>query len=235
MLLSSDFSMRMTGPVDGYRIPEDKSKTHEYNVDIVIKRAGKQQTFLDISRCPLLSSHFLNREIPSSCPNLLYLDLSYTHCNDLSGIYKFCTYLKALNIAGVTLLEADLRGIDALADLEALSIRESNVTDISAVASLLLLRSLDLGRTKIDKLDKGLHDKERLEEILLDGCITNLSQEFIFAMSKMKRLKVVNIHEGTFALKRAVLSRSFEFPVYYEPYARRYLISIVDCLMDTYF
>lgn len=213
--------MRLTGPVDGYRIPEDKSKAHEYNIELVLKRSGKQQTFLDVSRCPLLSSHFVNRQIPMACPNLLYLDLSYTHCNDISGICKYCPMLKALNIAGLTFLEGHLSGIEVLSDLEALSLRESNITDISALASLWLLRSLDLGRTKITHLGNGLEEKERLEEILLDGCVSDLTHEFFAAMSKMKRLKLVNLHEGSFAMKRAQLSRTLEFPIYYEPFARR--------------
>lgn len=221
MLLSSDFVMRMTGPVDGYRMPEDKSKTHDYQVDLVLKRIGKAQTFVDISRCPLLSSHLLNRELPKCCSNLLYLDLSYTHCNDLTGIFQYCPYLKALNVAGLTLLEEHLQGIELLSDLEVLSLRESNVTDISALVAVSLLRSLDLGKTTIKHILSALNDKERLEELLLDGCITELTLDFLIAMSKMKRLKLVNLHEGSFAMKRAQLSRSLEFPIYFEPYARR--------------
>jgi Leucine-rich repeat (LRR) protein len=221
MFVSSDYVMRMCGLVDGKRLTDDKNKTNEQLTGLVLRRSGKHQTFLDISRCLLLGARFLNRTVPSCCPNLLYLDISYTSCDDLASVYLHCPALRTLNASGLQLMDATLNGIEELTELEVLSIRGSNIRDISALAEAVLMRSLDLGNTTIDVVTNAFDSKERLEELLLDGCQTAFVDEIILAMSFMKRLKLVNLHEGVFAMKRSSIARTMEWPVHYEPYARR--------------
>lgn len=221
MQVSNDFLLRTIGAQDGIIMPVDKKAARDYLCEIVLKRIGRQQTFLDISRCGLLSAHFSNFTVPNLCPNLVYLDISYTACDDLDVIFTRCKQLKALNVAGVRAMHPSLSGISVLTELEYFCMRSSNIVDISDLASCLVLRSLDFGHCTVRDLCSTLRSHDRLEELLLDNCKAfRGSGELEVKVMHLPSLRLLNVCEGDFPAHWFTASATVS-RVYEEPSARR--------------
>jgi hypothetical protein len=224
MNLSNDFLIRIVGAQDGFRVPVLKGKIEDTNMLMTIKLSGEQQSFCDVSRCEKLSAHFLTRVIPLSCPHLLYLDLSYTKTDDLTTVFSCCSHLKILNISGLSLLVPSLSGIQQLTYIEVVSLRSSNIDDISAIKELQCLRSLDIGVTNIKKVGRyTFENKNRLEELLLDECqITNntAANDMLDGIGYLSCLKFINLTKCSLEEKevKEIISSTFCFSsaVYYE-------------------
>lgn len=105
------------------------------------------------------------------CHSLLYLNLSYTHIDDISDMSS-CVNLRGVNLAGT-----QLKSYDPLKWLGGLEVLNLNFSSIETVGEsfdhLPLLRSLDLGNTQLSSLRElnFLADRQltRLEELYLDG------------------------------------------------------------------
>ena len=215
----------MVGAQDGFRIPVLKAKINDTNCLMTVKIEGDQQNYLDISRCMNLSARFITKTIALSFPLLIYLDLSYTNADDLTLFFTHCPHLKTLNCAGLELLEPHLNGIQKLGNLEVLSLRGSNIEDISAVEGLLCLRSLDCGMMKIRKVQNALTKKDRLEELLFDfttfsnyECISDIMDEF----TNLTSLRLLNVNGSELVEEMVFIKDIFASqPFYLEPKDRR--------------
>lgn len=166
MIISCDYSIRSFA--DAKDLTETlvlKNKATDENCSAVLAISGRQLVSLDVSRCHLLTNSFFNNSIPR-CPNLKYLDLSYTSIDDLSPVVTTCSILQGLNLSGTHRL-VDYNPLSELLTLQYLSLRNSYITNIDCLAPLVLLRSLDLGGTAINDI-KPLRHCTRLEELSLD-------------------------------------------------------------------
>jgi hypothetical protein len=251
MNLSNDFLIRIVGAQDGFRVPVLKAKIEDTNMLMTIKLSGEHQSFCDVSRCEKLSAHFLTRVIPLSCPHLMYLDLSYTKTDDFTTVFSSCSHLKVLNISGCSLLIPSLSGIQQLTYLEVVSLRSSNIDDISALKELQCLRSLDLGVMSIKKVGKyAFENKNRIEELLLDECqfINNSAMnDMLDGIGYLSSLKFINLTKSSLEEKdvKEILSSSFTFSssvyydsIYYETKTRRELFFraiIENNVQDAYY
>lgn len=203
-MVSNDFLLRTIGRQDGIILPIHKSEVRDYIVEVILKRIGGQQSFVDLSRCLALSPRIVNFLIPIQCSNLLYLDLSYTKCDELDSIFSKCLFLEGFIGAGLQLLHPTLTGIENLHHLQLLSIRSSNIKDIRGIEACSCLRSLDLGCLSLHAVAlSALASHARLEELLLDNsCIINASvEETITSMQPchLPELKLLNVQESDFS------------------------------------
>ena len=103
MLVSNDFTMRMNGTILP-QIIENKSELNDINFENFIKKVGCYQIFIDISRCFKLTT--LSYRHFNLCKNILYLDISYTSCNDIYIICFNCSTLKCINLSGLQLMNS---------------------------------------------------------------------------------------------------------------------------------
>jgi len=103
MLVSNDFTMRMNGTILP-QIIENKSELNDINFENFIKKVGCYQIFIDISRCFKLTT--LSYRHFNLCKNILYLDISYTSCNDIYIICFNCSSLKCINLSGLQLMNS---------------------------------------------------------------------------------------------------------------------------------
>ena len=101
MLVSNDFTMRMNGTILP-QIIENKSQLNDIDFENFIKKVGCYQIFIDISRCYKLTT--LSYRHFNLCKNILYLDISYTSCNDIYIICLNCSTLKCINLSGLQLM-----------------------------------------------------------------------------------------------------------------------------------
>eukprot|EP01031_Cornospumella_fuschlensis_P026618 gene26618-32167_t len=221
MEVSHDFLLRIIGTSDGILLPTQKHLVTDYNVEVILKRIGSVQVFLDISRCPHLSAHIVSGFVPSHCSVLLYLDISYTSCSDLDIVFNKCRQLKTLNIAGLELIDAHLEGIEYLVDLQVLSIRSSNIQDIAAVGQLEMLRSLDLGCTRLRNVHTALAMQHRLEELLLDNCTLLDKIDISKRVPHLPELKLLNVADSDFTLFKDLMPPKINHRVYIEATTRR--------------
>jgi hypothetical protein len=242
MNITSDFFVRMVGAQDGYRIPALKGKADDTSSVMPICLGGEQQNFVDLSRCINLSPKFLTRTLPLACSFIMYLDISYTKADDLTTVYTNCLHLKVLNLAGLQLLIPTLKGIQKLTNLEVISIRSSNIQDISGFDDLLCLRSIDCGELSLKKVQNALKNKDRLEELLFDStrmlnyeCISDVMDE----LSNLTSLKLFNITNSGLAEESVFIKDILGAqPVYYEPRVRRLLFLqaiVVNNVEEAYF
>lgn len=222
MRVANDFILRVMGAQEGGSIiPLDRSAVDDVIATRVLTRMGSQQSYIDIARCYAVSSSIINKHLPHHCTALVYLDVSYTKCDDLTQIFLHCQGLRTLNAAGLTFLVHDLQGIGNLYQLEALSLRSSSITDIRAIEGLPLLRSLDFGCTTLTKIEKAFNNKKRLEEILFDYCQISNTEAFLDAVPALESLKVMNLH-GSNLLDSEIFIRDLAVgPVYFEKMCRR--------------
>ncbi|RYH31449.1 hypothetical protein EON65_02590 [archaeon] len=229
MEVSHDFLLRIIGTSDGILLPTQKHLVTDYNVEVILKRIGSVQVFLDISRCPHLSAHIVSGFVPSHCTVLLYLDISYTNCSDLDIVFTKCRQLKTLNIAGLELIDSHLEGIEYLVDLQVLSIRSSNIQDIAAVGQLEMLRSLDLGCTRLCNVHVALAMQHRLEELLLDGCTLLDNIDITKRVPHLPELKLLNVVNSDFSAYRDLMPLKIHHRVYIETNTRR--IQFFDAIL----
>lgn len=201
MNLSSDYLLRLKGAKDGFVLPDDKDHVDDTHAEIALRIQGKALSFLDLSRCRSLTQLFIGGMMPQLCPNLSFLDISYTACRDISQLCESLPALRSLNIAGLQLLTPTARDLERLDALEILSLRKSNVTDVRSLASLHCLRSLDLGETTLEHYGGILRGKRRLEELLLDECVLlggdAALADFEAGLAHLERLKLVNLNGGS--------------------------------------
>lgn len=223
MRLSNDFLLRVMGAQEGGSLlVHDRSEMDDVNALKVFKRVGSQQTYIDASRCCNLSSQLLNRHLPMNCPVLLYLDLSYTKCDDLTYVFQYCQSLKTLNIAGLDFLVHNLKGIGGLYNLEVLSLRSSSTVDIRELTLLPVLRSVDLGYTKLQHIEKAFENKNRLEEIVMDYCELKDVQIFLDMIPGLEALKAMNIQGSNLMDSEIFINDLAVGPIYFEKTCRRY-------------
>lgn len=214
--------MRLLGAKDGIRVTTDKKAVSDYITEIILKRVGGHQSFLDLSKCVNLSPRCISRRAILECPHLIYLDVSYTRCDDLSAIYNL-QQLRGLNVAGLQLLSTDLKGIEKLIILEALCLRNTNITNISNLLFLECIRSLDLGYTQITVYGEALRRKNRLEELLLDHCMISASvTDLCEQIMDLENIKLLNLHEGSLESSGESIVVSIPHTIFLEPYPRRY-------------
>eukprot|EP01039_Chlorochromonas_danica_P009162 gene9162-10114_t len=204
MMVSNDFLLRTIGRQDGIILPIHKSDVRDYLLEVILKRIGGQQSFLDLSRCFVLSPRVVNFLTPTHCTNLLYLDLSYTKCDELDMIFQKCLFLEGFVVAGLQLLHPVLTGIGNLHHLQLLSIRSSNIKDIRGIEACSCLRSLDLGYLSLHAVSlSALVSHIRLEELLLDNtCVIDTSiEETITSLPPchLPELKLLNVQESDFS------------------------------------
>eukprot|EP01033_Poteriospumella_lacustris_P010034 gene10034-7167_t len=201
MNLSSDYLLRLKGAKDGFVLPDDKDHVDDTHAEIALRIQGKALSFLDLSRCRSLTQLFIGGMMPQLCPNLSFLDISYTACRDISQLCESLPALRSLNIAGLQLLTPTARDLERLDALEILSLRKSNVTDVRSLARLHCLRSLDLGETTLEHYGGILRGKRRLEELLLDECVLlggdAALADFEAGLAHLERLKLVNLNGGS--------------------------------------
>lgn len=224
MILSSDFALRCKGAKDGFSVPEDKDAINDSIAETCLRIEGPLLSFLDVSRCRELSHSFIASKIPMICSNLTYLDISYTNCKDATSIYEQLLGLKALNMAGLNLINPTLNGIEYLDSLEILSIRASNIRDVRALAHLHCLRSLDLGETTLHSLHDILEGQRRLDELFLDECVIIGSLDKVETyISQLDSLKLLNIQDGSLSDWGPLFMEAIPRPLYFEASPRRTL------------
>lgn len=225
MNLSSDYLLRLKGAKDGFVLPDDKDHVDDTHAEIALRIQGKTLSFLDLSRCRSLTQMFIGGTMPQLCPNLSFLDISYTACRDISQLCECLPALRSLNIAGLQLLTPHARALEHLDALEILSLRKSNVTDVRSLARLHCLRSLDLGETTLEHYDGVLRGKRRLEELLLDECVLlggdAALADFEAGLAHLERLKLVNLNGGSLEHWGERLLAAVQRPLAREPLVRR--------------
>jgi hypothetical protein len=165
MIISCDYSIRKFAESKNFTgALIDKYRARDGPCGNIAAIAGRQCAFCDVSRCYALTHSFFTNNIPL-LPNLKYLDVSWTSIDNVECI-KDCLVLRGLNLSGTTQI-LDYSGLSCLTTLHLLSLRASNVSNISFCTELYELRSLDIGYTAVNDLS-SLSTLTRLEELLLD-------------------------------------------------------------------
>jgi hypothetical protein len=227
MLVSNDFAIRMMGHLFP-QVPGDKKDVYDNNFEGIMRKIGPQQAFIDISRCKKLTT--LPFKCFQLCKSLLYLDISFTHVNDLSVICNHCYDLRGLNISGVQAMDKNFSPVAKLPSLEVLTMRYSNVFTIGWIEQLSCLRSLDLGGTTVE-FDPTWQVRHltRLQELVLD-CATfpvELSEEappslqMIDVFRELPSLKLLNICESSLAPYSEHIAQAVGRPILIESAPRR--------------
>ena len=127
------------------------------------------------------------------CVGLRYLDLSYTSVSDITSIANSCEVLRSLQLSGTSL--STYEPLSKLVSLELLNLNFSKIPYVTPIISLYKLRSLDLGHTPIISI-KSLNECTRLEELLLDSCGIQDTQnvtESLTCIEGMTSLKYMNV------------------------------------------
>lgn len=221
MNVSNDFAVRMMG-LYTTQIPEDKDDVTDEAVESIFMKLMSFQTFIDISRCKKLSPSVVKYFDVGNA--LLYLDISYTRINRLETICNNCVNLKAINLAGLELLDRDYKALQTLTCAELINMRSSNVQNIQCLSQLHCLRSLDLGHTNILNINP-LTNKTRLEELLLDHCNVAEFQKnkyFLFqALHSMSSLKLFNYCNSEIGQYSIQIRRTIKSDYHLETVTRR--------------
>lgn len=228
MMVSHDFAMRMVGNLIP-QIPGSKEEVYDTTLESIVRKIGAHQVFMDISRCGKLTT--LKFGCLQLCKSLSYLDVSYTKINDLRTISDNCVSLRGLNVAGTTLMDGNYSIVANLVSLEVLTLRNSNVNDVSWVHLLPMLRSLDLGILQVhtDPIAE-IRNLTRLEELLLD-CSTfpvcqepsKLSTHLFEPFRHLPNLRLINLSETELSGHADNIRQCMTHHVYVEPMARRYI------------
>ena len=194
MLISHNFFPRLAC-IRGYQCPTEKDSVTDDVFKSIVCVTGNHQALLDISRCYKLSPPIFNHL--ERCASLQYLDLSYTPIRDLMPI-KSCKSLRALNICGLR-LSSDI-SFDALQDLTSLEIlllRSSNISKGARLKELIMLRSLDIGNTKIDSIE-FVSTLRRLEEFFMDNiplfARASHIKHCISVLQELSSLRLLNVN-----------------------------------------
>lgn len=160
---------------------------------------AQHNVFLDISRLHLVSAHSFSRL--HMCCNVQYLDLSYNRveASHIALLGEHCKSLRSLILAGLRFTN-NVRDYDPLSNLpqlELLSLRSSeNVTSTEVFKDLSMLRSLDLGETRVTSI-AALSGLTRLEELCLDNCTALIdTAQSLACLPKLKMLRLLNV-QGT--------------------------------------
>jgi Leucine-rich repeat (LRR) protein len=200
MNINTDYMSRLTSS-EVYRVPYRKN---DVNDEIFIKTIASNNslTFLDISRCNILSSEAISSSFPR-LKSLKYLDASFTALNDLSPLESSCPMLVSLNLSACTIL--DYSPLSTMTSLNLLCLRGSSFVDSELLSDLTSLRSLDLAHTHITSID-FLVKLNRLEEISIEGCSKlnqhynsrNPKRQLLEVISKLSKIKVINLAETIF-------------------------------------
>jgi len=167
MLVQSDYMFRRTSGV--YQYPENRAALDDALFTSQIHLMGGHQLMVDVSRCSSVSPQkFTALKL---CTAVNFLDVSFTHIESLREIAQNCTSLRSLVLAGLNSMPEDAYNqLSKLTTLECLSLRNSKNVSTKAIRNikdLVMLRSLDLGLTKITSID-CLQGLTRLEELNLD-------------------------------------------------------------------
>lgn len=228
MQVSSDFTVRLTG-TSYYQVPKKKKEVDDEKLISIIGMCGQHNIFIDISRCVLLTSVAFTKL--SLCKSLIYLDISYTTIETLNIIAESCLSLKSLNFAGCNNI-INYQPLLIMISLEFLSLRLSNFESEELLQNLQILRSLDLGWTKIKGIS-SISNFTRLEELLLDGCMsierTNTANvSLLDTFSSLENLKLLDINNSAFSDIEDNISKSLNFNLCIEKKSRR--LVMVDAI-----
>lgn len=183
-----------------YRVPYRKNDVDD-DIYVRILSLNNSLTFLDISRCSLLSSKVITISFLRLI-NIKYLDVSFTALNDISELAISCSMMVALNLSSCPVM--NYSPLTNMTSLKLLYLRDTSFKDGDLLSGLIMLRSLDLTRTNISNLE-FLNNLDHLEEISIEGCknliIYSKSyaiQDFLGNISKLSKIKVINVAETIF-------------------------------------
>ena len=107
--------------------------------------------------------------------------------------------LKGFNASGLDIMGDGYDCIANLQSLEVLMLRNSNIMKTEWFRHMSILRSLDLGGTKVH-LSDSFGSNVRLEELLLDDCkfpnLEGTEQEYLNCFKSLRALRCLNICES---------------------------------------
>ena len=131
MEVNCDFQTRLSGTKSN-EIPENKNDVKNANFVRILGMLSGICTYLNITRCKLLTSNVFNELI--RCKTLMYLDLSYTSIIDISVLMLNCLDLKSLNISGCIL--ESYEPLRNMIQLELLNLISSSINNSDYIQNL---------------------------------------------------------------------------------------------------
>lgn len=167
-------------------------KTHmydmsdEYLIRFLAVTSGYQRA-LSLYHCSRLSYKSFSKL--STCVSLWFLDLSYTHIDDVTPLQS-CECLRSLVLSGTKV--EDYSPLGELTELELLHLNFSSVLSIDMASSMTNLRSLNLGFTKIADVS-SISTCTRMEALYLDKTEVSDTHDLISAITPITSLRSVNI------------------------------------------
>lgn len=195
MLVSHDTTIKYMFKIHDFS-PQvmKKDEVTDTKCSQILKLCGLHQTSVDFSRCPLLKPNFFDNNL-KLCENISYLDVSFTQFESVDCLYSLPS-LQSLVLSGTSIAAGEFDQLSGLTNLQALSLRSTAFSTSLVLKDFEMLRSLDLGETKIRDIG-GLGGCSRLEELALDNCKQLRGQECIadslYNLSQLKNIRLLNI------------------------------------------